>query len=66
MKTNLHKYDRSIRIIIGVVLVTLAFIGPQNPWFLIGLIPLITGALGFCPLYKIFHLSSCPYKEGKK
>lgn len=52
--------DRSIRVILGVVLVSLVFIGPQSAWGWIGLVPLITGIIGFCPLYKIIGLNTCP------
>jgi Inner membrane protein YgaP-like, transmembrane domain len=52
--------DRSIRVILGVVLVSLVFIGPQSAWGWIGLVPLITGIIGFCPLYKITGLNTCP------
>ena len=52
--------DRSIRVILGVVLISLVFIGPQSPWGWVGLVPLITGIIGFCPLYKIVGLNTCP------
>jgi hypothetical protein len=52
--------DRSIRVILGVVLISLVFIGPQSPWGWVGLVPLITGIIGFCPLYKIIGLNTCP------
>ena len=65
MKQNLGSVDRIIRIIIGVVLLSLIFILDSGArWFgLIGLIPLLTAIIGFCPLYKIFGLSSCPLKH---
>lgn len=56
---NVGGIDRPIRIIIGLILISLVFIGPQTPWGWVGLIPLFTGALGFCPLYKILGLNSC-------
>ena len=52
--------DRSIRVILGVVLISLVFMGPQSPWGWVGLVPLITGIIGFCPLYKIIGLNTCP------
>jgi hypothetical protein len=52
--------DRSIRVILGVVLISLVFVGPQSPWGWVGLVPLITGIIGFCPLYKIVGLNTCP------
>lgn len=55
--------DRSIRVILGVVLISLVFIGPQSPWGWVGLVPLITGIIGFCPLYKIIGLNTCPITQ---
>lgn len=60
MKVNEGKIDRIIRIIFGLGLLSLVFIGPQTLWGLIGLVPLLTGALGFCPLYKILGFNTCP------
>lgn len=62
MKVNLHKYDRGVRIILGAGLVSMAFVGPQNLWFLLGLIPFLTGSVGYCPLYQVFGFSTCPLK----
>lgn len=52
--------DRSIRVVIGLVLLSLVFVGPQTLWGWVGLVPLLTGLVGFCPLYKIFGLNTCP------
>lgn len=41
MKKNVHPIERSIRIVLGLILVSMAFIGPQNPWFLLGNVSLI-------------------------
>lgn len=66
MKTNEGKVDRIFRILIGLGLLSLVFIGPQTMWGLIGLVPLITGMMGFCPLYKIFGLNTCPLSNKNK
>jgi len=55
--------DRIVRIVLGIVLLSLTLVGPQTLWGLIGLVPLITGVLGFCPLYKILGLRTCPLKH---
>ena len=55
--------DRALRIILGLVLLSLVFIGPQTLWGLIGIVPLATGLIGFCPLYRIVGLSTCPIKN---
>jgi hypothetical protein len=50
--------DRTIRIALGLALVSLVFVGPRSLWGLLGLVPLATGAIGFCPLYRIIGLST--------
>jgi len=62
MQTNEGKLDRVIRVILGLVLLSLTVIGPQTMWGLVGVIPLLTGAVGFCPLYKVLGLKTCPIK----
>jgi hypothetical protein len=52
--------DRVIRVIIGLGLLSIVFVGPQTPWGWIGVVPLATGILGFCPLYKLVGLNTCP------
>ncbi len=60
MKKNIHPLERKIRIVVGLVLASLAFVGPANHWFLLGLIPVATGIMGWCPPYAIFGISTCP------
>jgi hypothetical protein len=48
---NVRGADRVIRIVAGIGLLALVFVGPQSPWGWLGLVPLITGVVGFCPLY---------------
>jgi hypothetical protein len=50
MKVNEGSIDRAIRIIVGLALLSVVFIGPQSPWGWIGVIPLATGLVGFCPI----------------
>jgi hypothetical protein len=50
--------DRVIRIVIGLGILSLVFVGPQTAWGWIGLVPLITGIVGFCPLYKLIGLNT--------
>jgi hypothetical protein len=59
---NEGKIDRAIRIIIGAILIALVFVGPQTPWGWLGVIPLVTGLVGFCPLYKLLGINTCPVK----
>lgn len=58
MKKNMGTVDRTLRIIVGLVLISLVFIGPQTPWGWIGLIPLGTSLVGFCPVYLPFKFST--------
>jgi hypothetical protein len=60
--TNEGTIDRAVRIIAGLAILSLAFVGPQSPLGYLGLVPLATGLLGFCPAYKIFGLSTAPKK----
>jgi hypothetical protein len=60
MTHNEGTLDRAIRIVLGLTLLSLTFVGPQTPFGLLGLIPLATGIAGFCPLYRVLGLSTCP------
>lgn len=52
--------DRLIRIAVGLFVLSLAFVEPQTPWGYLGLIPLVTGIVGFCPLYRLVGFNTCP------
>ena len=60
MKTNEGNVDRIFRVVVGLGLLSLVFIGPQTMWGWVGIVPLLTGAIGFCPLYKVFGFNTCP------
>ncbi|MDO4451142.1 MAG: DUF2892 domain-containing protein [Moraxella sp.] len=59
MKANLHSIDRTIRIILGIVLIGLAITGVIGWWGYLGVIALATGAMKFCPLYRLLGISTC-------
>ncbi|MEQ1824322.1 MAG: DUF2892 domain-containing protein [Pirellula sp.] len=59
LKSILGIIDRTIRMILGTGLLALVFVGQQTPWGYLGLIPLLTGAIGFCPVYYPLGLSTC-------
>lgn len=63
MTVNMGSLDRILRAIVGVVLIALVFVGPQTPWGWIGVIPLITAAVGLCPLYSILGIKTCKTKS---
>lgn len=59
IKPNLGGIDRAIRILAGAALLALVFVGPQTPWGYLGLVPLLTGVIGFCPAYCPLGLRTC-------
>lgn len=56
---NVGNTDRLLRIVLGVFLLSLVFFGPKTPWGWIGLIPLVTALIGWCPLYTLLGINSC-------
>ena len=63
MSINEGTLDRTLRIIVGLCLISLVFVGPQTPWGWVGLMPLATGAIGLCPLYSLLGIRTCPLKD---
>ena len=63
MARNEGTLDRVLRVILGVVLIALTYVGPQTPWGWVGLVPLITGLVGMCPLYSILGIRTCKVKN---
>ena len=59
MATNEGTLDRVLRVIVGLAILSLAFIGPQTPWAYLGLIPLLTGLVGSCPAYALLGIRTC-------
>jgi hypothetical protein len=51
--------DRTIRVVLGLVLLALMFIGPKTWIGIVGLVPLLTGIVGFCPLYRVLGVRTC-------
>jgi len=58
MLKNVGTIDRILRIVVGIVLIALVFIGPQTPWGWIGVVPLVTALIGWCPLYTLLHIKT--------
>ena len=58
MQRNVGSLDRTLRIVIGLGISSLAFVGPQSLWFLLGLIPVATGIIGWCPPYALLGLNT--------
>ncbi len=63
MKCNAGGLDRALRVIAGLVLIALAATGTVGAWGWIGVVPLLTGAMGFCPAYTLLGLNTCSIKK---
>lgn len=63
MKTNVGGIDRILRIVIGLVLIALTVTGTIGVWGWLGVVPLATGAIGWCPPYAIFGWNTCSMKN---
>jgi hypothetical protein len=63
MKTNEGNLDRVLRVVAGLVLLGLAATGKVGIWGYIGVVPLLTGAVGFCPLYTVLGINTCPARD---
>jgi len=62
MSQNVGAFDKAIRTLIGIAILSLVFWGPQSAWGYLGLIALASAISGFCPLYKLIGKSTCPYR----
>lgn len=63
MTRNVGSLDRWIRIIVGAALIVLSLMGTIGWWGWIGIIPLVTGAIGTCPIYSLLGLRTCPFDQ---
>ncbi len=62
MSKNEGTLDRILRVIVGLGLLAMVFVGPQTAWGWIGLVPLLTGLVGYCPLYAVLGIKTCQLK----
>jgi hypothetical protein len=60
---NVGQIDKIIRIVLGLALIALVFVGPQTPWGWIGVVLVVTGLVGFCPAYKLIGVNTCGMKK---
>jgi hypothetical protein len=58
MSNNEGSLDRALRVVFGMILISLVFVGPKTAWGFLGFVPLLTGLVGYCPLYRVFGVSS--------
>lgn len=65
-KTNEGSVDRVLRVLIGIALIAGYFLNPEATYrwaYLLGIIPLVTGLVGFCPLYTLLGINTCGLKK---
>ncbi len=56
---NVGTIDRAARIVLGLALLAIVFVGPKTAWGWLGLIPLATGLAGRCPAYSLLGFDTC-------
>ena len=59
LPSNEHSVDRLVRVVLGLGLLALVFVGPHSMWGLLGIVPLLTGLIGSCPAYTLLGISTC-------
>ncbi len=65
MNKNVGTIDRVLRVIVGLALLSMVFLGPQTLWGLIGIIPLGTALVGFCPAYRLLGICTDGERRAK-
>ena len=60
---NEGNLDRILRVVVGAAVISLVFVGPQSTWGWVGLVPLITGLVGICPVYSLLGINTCGIKQ---
>lgn len=58
MKPNIGNGERVARVSVGLAVLLLAFVGPRSPWAYLGLLPIVTGLIGWCPPYALLGIST--------
>ncbi len=68
MKLNEGTADRVLRVVVGLIVLSLFFVldGNSRYWAFVGLVPLMTGLVGYCPLYSLLGFNSCPANQAGK
>jgi hypothetical protein len=63
MKANVGGIDKILRLVAGLALIAWALVGGGPVWAWIGVVPLLTAVLGFCPAYTLLGMNTCPMKK---
>ncbi len=58
MKVNIGNVERIVRIVVGIAILSLAFVGPRTPWAYLGIMPILSGLIGWCPPYALLGIST--------
>ena len=58
MKPNIGTVERIVRVVVGVGILALAFVGPRTPWAYLGVLPILSGLVGWCPPYALLGIST--------
>lgn len=64
MERNIGDTERVVRVLAGMAILSLVFIGPKSLWGLIGIVPIVTGLSGWCPPYSLLGINTCKHKNG--
>lgn len=59
LPNNVHMVERGLRVLVGLFLVALIFVGPKTPWGALGFVLVATGLLGSCPIFTMLGISTC-------
>lgn len=59
MKNNIGTLDRAARIVVGILLIGLTLMGTVGAWGWVGILPIVTGIVRFCPAYRLLGISTC-------
>lgn len=66
MERNIGDAERVVRVVAGLGLLSLVFVGPHTLWGLVGIVPILTGLTGWCPPYSLLGINTCSVKPEKK
>jgi hypothetical protein len=58
MKPNIGNVERVVRVVVGLAVLSLAFVGPRSPWAYLGILPVLSGVVGWCPPYALLGIST--------
>jgi hypothetical protein len=65
MTRNIGTIERALRALVGLAVIALVFVGPQTQWGWLGVIPLLTAIIGWCPPYALLGINTCKSKASK-